>query len=262
MGKDTKISWCHHTFNGWWGCQRVSPECERCYAETFSKRTGHDIWGPTTGRRFFGDKHWNEPRKWNADALASGERRRVFCSSMSDVFEDRRDLDMPRARLWELIEATPALDWLLLTKRPENHDMVPLAWQTGSRRPGNLWFGTTCGVNKSKARIAHLLAAKWPAIRFLSMEPLLEAVTLDPNTLGVSGHLAETFGNPLINWVITGAESGPKHRPMADDWVRALRDQCIEADVPFFFKQRVIGNMKIELPELDGQRWDQVPVPR
>lgn len=181
MGANTSIEWCHRSFSPWWGCQRVSPGCERCFAEAFAKRVGQKVWGPQAPRRFFGDKHWDEPRRWNKLAARLGERRRVFCSSMADVFEDRDDLDEPRARLWKLIEETPALDWLLLTKRPQNHEMVPLAWQTGTRRPANVWFGCTAeDQRRADDRIPHLLAATWPAVRFVSYEPALERVNFSP----------------------------------------------------------------------------------
>jgi hypothetical protein len=137
MGKETGIAWTDATFNPWWGCQRVSPGCEHCYAEAQAKRYGHAVWGPesTTARRFFGDKHWNEPRKWNADARAKFEVRRVFCASMADVFEDNRDLDGWRDRLWDLIEATPSLNWQLLTKRPENiARLIRPAWLVAAAR--------------------------------------------------------------------------------------------------------------------------------
>lgn len=111
MGEQTEISWTDHSFNPWWGCTRVSPGCQHCYAEAFSKRTGNDVWGKDNDRRFFGDKHWAEPIRWNARAEITARRERVFCASMADVFEDRRDLDAPRQRLWELIVATPMLDW-------------------------------------------------------------------------------------------------------------------------------------------------------
>lgn len=119
MAKNSRIEWTTHTFNPWWGCVKVSPACKHCYAESWAKRVGSNVWGIKAERRFFGDKHWSEPVKWNAAAAASGMRARVFCASMADVFEDRRDLDVHRIRLWKLIEATPRLDWLLLTKRPE-----------------------------------------------------------------------------------------------------------------------------------------------
>src|SRR5689334_16021242 len=134
MGAKTKIGWTHHTFNAWWGCHKVSPACKHCYAESFSKRTGHAVWGANAPRRFFGDAHWREPLKWNAAAEKAGERRRVFCGSMMDVFEwhdepTNEQMNAARARLWELIESTPWLDWLLLTKRPENASSVlPDRW--------------------------------------------------------------------------------------------------------------------------------------
>lgn len=96
MGEKSKISWTHNTFNPWWGCQRVSPACEHCYAESFATvRMGLPIWGPKAERRLFTDKHWTEPLKWNKAATKAGERRRVFCASMADVFESRPELVEP-----------------------------------------------------------------------------------------------------------------------------------------------------------------------
>jgi protein gp37 len=109
--------------------KKTGTACAHCYAETFAKRTGWAIgapsgkpqlWGKDSGRRFFSEKHWNEPLKWDSEAAVSARRSRVFCASMSDVFEDREDLVSHRARLFDLIRRTPNLDWLLLTKRPEN----------------------------------------------------------------------------------------------------------------------------------------------
>jgi protein gp37 len=268
MGVSTEISWATSTFNGWWGCQRVSEACRNCYAETFAHRLGLNVWGPekTSERRFFGDKHWNEPRKWNEKAAKSGEPWRVFCSSMADVFEDRRDLDPQRARLWKLIEQTPALTWMLLTKRPENvNTMVPLEWV--AHRMRNVWVGTTAeNQEEADKRGGHLTRIGWAAARFLSCEPLLGPIALHPGWLGCVGHLAETFGNPLINWMIVGGESGAHARPMNPDWARSLRDQAIGADVAFHFKQwgehnadgrRVgkgpAGNL------LDGRTWQEFP---
>src|SRR5271166_5607806 len=139
MGKNSKIEWTDHTFNPWWGCTKVSEACKNCYAEAWSKRVGQKVWGPTANRRFFGEKHWLEPVKWNADTQA-GRRRRVFCASMADVFEDRRELDPWRQKLWDLIEVTPRLDWLLLTKRPE---LVATLARWGDDWPPNVWLGTT-----------------------------------------------------------------------------------------------------------------------
>src|SRR5271165_362130 len=120
MGQNSSIEWTDHTFNPWWGCTKVSPACQNCYAELWAKRMGHQVWGNRTQRRFFTNNHWNEPLIWNHDARNTKRRRRVFCASMADVFERKRELNSWRERLWTLISATPCLDWLLLTKRPEN----------------------------------------------------------------------------------------------------------------------------------------------
>ena len=139
MGKNSSIEWTDHTFNPWWGCVRVSPGCQNCYAETWAKRVGADVWGAGADRRFFGEKHWQEPVKWNRTASESSPRKRVFCASMADVFELRTDLDTARQQLWKLIIETSNLDWLLLTKRPENiRSMAP--WTVW---PDNVWIGTT-----------------------------------------------------------------------------------------------------------------------
>ena len=128
MSADSKIEWTDHTFNIVWGCTKVSPGCKHCYAEGTAVWRGHDVWGPDKPRRLLSDAYWREPLKWNAAAQAAGKTARVFCSSMADVFEDREGLD-ERAKLWPLIEETPWLRWLLLTKRPENvRDTVPASW--------------------------------------------------------------------------------------------------------------------------------------
>lgn len=254
MGENTAIEWCHHTFNPWWGCQRVSPGCEHCYAETFSIRLGKNLWGPRAERRLFGDAHWNEPLKWNRAAAVAGERRRVFCASMADVFEDRRDLDEQRARLWRLIDATPALDWLLLTKRPQNMNrLAPVTWSYVW--PENVWAGCTV-ENQSAAdeRIPHLLATP-AAVRFISAEPLLgpiDLLTVDEDgnysvgwNLRSVKHLTDygtgteydVEATPGIDWVIVGGESGHGARPCALEWMERLVLQLRRAGVAPFVKQ-------------------------
>lgn len=222
MGKNSRIEWTHHTFNPWWGCTKVSAACKHCYAEAWSKRVGQNIWGVKANRRFFGENHWLEPIKWNAQAQDEGIRCRVFCASMADVFEDRRDLDVWRKKLWDLIALTPELDWLLLTKRPEAVDrLVP--WKNDW--PRNVWLGTTVEDQESaEERLSHL--AELPAvIRFISAEPLL-------GPLDVHSWLGST-----IDWVIAGGESGARARPSSPSWFRSLRTQCNAARVPFHFKQ-------------------------
>lgn len=274
MAKDSKIEWTHHTFNPWWGCAKVSPACRYCYAETWAKRVGSQVWGKQSPRRFFTDKHWKEPLRWNEDALVSKERPRVFCASMADVFERRSDLEEPRWRLWKLIEQTSNLDWLLLTKRPQN--VIPMTpW--GAEFPSNVWVGTTVeNQTWAKKRIPFLV--KIPArVRFLSCEPLLSAIDLKP-FFGERGR--------GIDWVIAGGESGPHSRPMNPDWVRGLRNQCEENGIAFHFKQwghwvpeellteqqkRVLvmdgyrlaaAGKKLAGRILDGRTWDQLPATR
>lgn len=236
MGESSKIEWTDHTFNPWWGCVRVSPGCEHCYAETFDKRVGGHHWGPaaTTERRFFGEKHWTEPYKWDAEARKDGVRRKVFCASMADVFEDNPLLEQQRNNLFTLIERTPDLDWLLLTKRPENIvDMMPARWRTADQWQANVWFGTTVESQEyADKRIPELLKVP-AALRFLSCEPLLGPVDLREWWHPIDG-LAVLTGP---QWVITGGESGPGKRFCDPDWMRLLRDQCRAAGVPFFMKQ-------------------------
>jgi protein gp37 len=270
MAKDSRIEWTHHTFNPWWGCVKVSPACANCYAETWAHRLGAKLWGRTAPRRFFTDDHWKHPFRWNAEAKRDGERRRVFCASMADVFEVRAELNSWRARLWPLIEQTQWLDWLLLTKRPKNvARMTP--W--GAHWPENVWLGTTAENQKhADLRIPELL--ELPArIHFISSEPLLGSLSI-----------AKWKG---IDWLIAGGESGHHARPTDPEWVRSLRDECRDSGVAFHFKQW--GHWAPELPHgitprqkvllstgdgvrtlygvgksaagrvLDGRTWDQFP---
>lgn len=238
MGETTAIAWTDHTFNPWWGCTRVSPGCQHCYAEAFAKRTGNDVWG-TSPRRFFGDKHWAEPLKWDRQAAADGRPHLVFCASMADVFEDRPDLMTPRARLFRLIESTPHLIWQLLTKRPQSvGPLTPVEWWQDGGWPPNAWIGTTVeDQQRADERIPKL--AKIPApVRFLSCEPLLGPVNIERWLLTgprITGPADPNLGRTWVDWVICGGESGPGHRPLDLDHARSLRDQCV--DVPFFFKQ-------------------------
>lgn len=229
MSDATAIEWTDATFNPWWGCTKVGPGCDHCYAETLAGRFGTQ-WGVGAKRREFGDKHWNDPVRWNKAAQKAGKRRRVFCASMADVFDNDAPAGV-RERLWALIESTPWLDWQLLTKRIGNvAKMVPPAWMA-SGFPSNIWIGATV-VNQAEAdRDVPKLLQIPAAIRFLSIEPMLGPVDLR----------AVKFGHMMaiskLDWIICGGESGHKARTMHPDWARALRDQCAAAGVPFLFKQ-------------------------
>ncbi len=200
-----------------WGARRSVPPCDHCYAEGWAKRTGQQhLW--TGERRRTTKSKWREPIGWNEEAAAAGVRYKVFCASLADVF-DNQVPDEWRAALWALIAGTPHLDWLLLTKRPQNIErMLPATW--GGGWP-NVWLGTTVENRGEQRRIAHLRSI--PArIHFLCCEPLLEEIAPD-----LSG----------IDWVICGGESGPGARFMVPDWARTLQRLCRDAGASFFMKQ-------------------------
>jgi protein gp37 len=265
------------TFNPWIGCQKVSPGCDHCYAEAMmADRYGRVVWGPHGDRSRTSPQNWNKPRAWDRAAAATGVRAKVFCASLADVFDNHRSvLPVWRSSLWRLIAETPNLDWLLLTKRPQNiarmlpDGLVAPAWGNGWR---NVWLGTTV-ENQAEAdrRIPHLLAV--PAVlRFLSCEPLLGPVDL--TWRGMPGQMDALAGyippdvtdhTPRgLDWIIAGGESGPGARPMHPDWARSLRDQCAAARVPFLFKQWGEWAPDPEMPsemqeseEIAG-RWDGI----
>lgn len=295
MAEDTKIGWCDATFNPWRGCTKVSPGCSHCYAEKHEKRFGDVVWGPGGNRLVTSEANWHKPIRWNRDVrdFKSGPYR-VFCASLCDVFEEwdgfvshssgaplwRMEkpnghdyqwgagfildnpadgrllkLDGVRQRLFELIDATPYLTWLLLTKRPENiarmwpkvtsYKYVPEAGSLNDypmfHRP-NVWLGTSCENQKTACeRVPELLKCKHLAAKlFLSCEPLLGPI-----------HLAEAhrtnvklpnWPNPTrVDWVIAGCESGPERRDSEVVWFKELAEQCRLYGLPFFMKQMEIG---------------------
>lgn len=229
MSKDSQIEWTHHTFNPWWGCTKVSPGCKHCYAETWARRLGQDVWGPNANRRELSNSYWKQPAAWNAAAQRARVRARVFCASMADVFEDRRDLDARRERLWNLIRGTPHLDWLLLTKRPQNVSHLAPWTHTW---PENVWLGATAENQRWLDKRMPWLLATRARVLFLSCEPLLGPLDLSSWIAG-----ARAGQHRVVNWVIGGGESGHHARPMHPEWIASLRDQCREAGISFLFKQ-------------------------
>jgi protein gp37 len=226
------------SFNPWQGCHKVSAACKNCYAEQNANRFNPGHWGLLAPRKMQSEKYWQQPHVWNRYALKKGIRLKVFCNSMSDLFERHVNPDInellneQRSRLFNLTKETPYLDYLFLTKRIDNVlSMVPSDWLTDW--PVNVWQGTTI-ENKQELEIRMPELLKVPAqIRFVSMEPLLEAVDMS-NYLKRKEHWPYTTG---IDWVIAGGDSGDYPRPSHPDWFRSLRDQCEESGVPFFFKQ-------------------------
>ena len=276
MSRNTSIEWCDATFNIAWGCIEYGEDCTNCYARELSKRYGHNVWGPakTTGRRTFGEKHWQEPLEWNDEAKAGGRRRRVFCSSMADVFEDHPTIDQERTeKLWPLIRGTPWLDWLLLTKRTARiASCLPDNWAEGYP---NVWLGASVGNQKTaNERLpAFLRVPAW--VHFVSYGPAIGPVdftrieenetgtpceynTLMPPTL--FDELSWPGREYRIDWVVAEGESGFKARPCDLDWLRKTRDDCARHDVRFLLKQlggvgvtkKAVGGGEYAL--LDGQR--------
>lgn len=279
MAENTKIEWTDHTFNPWIGCTKVGPGCDHCYAENLmDTRMGVAVWGPGNPRVRTKEANWKMPLRWNAQADAfmaqHGRRQRVFCASLADVFDNEVPVQW-RRDLFDLIAATPNLDWLLLTKRIGNAQRLYAEAYLDSARPWpeNVWLGATI-VDQAEAdrdipKLLNVPAAK----RFLSMEPLLGAVNLQSMEIGEGEldalkadtweqeidrwrdtdedwieqfedwygvNLSDGLTGPMhatIDWVIVGGESGPGARPMHPDWARSLRDQCEAAGVPFLFKQ-------------------------
>lgn len=256
MGENSSIQWTHHTFNPWEGCTKVSQGCRNCYAETrnarfhpreegLADRLGvirGKHWGVDAPRLMRSEAYWRQPLAWARAAEEAGARARVFCASLADVFEDRPDLVVPRARLMRLIEETPQLDWLLLTKRPGK--MVPMTIERWwPNWPVNVWAGTTVESQDNTDRIAALLEV--PArVRFLSCEPLLGPLNLRSINGGRLDALTGAWngGQPRahdrgVDLVIVGGESGPGARPYDVDWVRGIIAQCKHAKVACFHKQ-------------------------
>jgi len=254
MGEKSGIAWTNDTFNPWWGCVRVSPGCEHCYAEQLATvRRKLPVWGVDAPRKPMSEAYWRGPLKWNREALEAGVRRRVFCASMADVFEivpernvhARMVQSTARARLWGLIALTPMLDWLLLTKRPENvAELAP--WRSGliadkPEWPSNVWLGTTAEDQKRADERLPILLSIPAAIRFVSHEPALERVDFWAFLKGAvrDASLAELRSPtmPGIDWIITGGESGSKARPYDLAWARSVVEQCRAAGIAPFVKQ-------------------------
>lgn len=250
MGQNSHISWTTHTFNSIHGCTKVSLGCKNCYAETLSKRFGKDIWGPTAARLPMSVKYWHQLILWDAAARKAGRRDRVFCNSMSDLFEGPETCQNAasyqvvadgRRRLLRSIPYLPNLTFLLLTKRTENIlPMVADVWQ--SDWPQNAWIGTSVEDQENTDRRVALLRAVPAPIHFLSVEPMLGQVTLPPDFLALGSSA----------WVIAGGESGHQSRPGHADWYRRLRDQAVAGGVPFHFKQHGNWLHDSQLDNLDS----------
>lgn len=230
--ENSAIEWTHHTFNPWIGCTKVSAGCANCYAETLmDTRYGRVKWGKGHPRQRTSVTYWKHPRKWNMEPT----RRRVFCASLADVF-DEEVADEWRDDLFSLIYDCQNIDWLVLTKRPKK----ALDYLLGTSGAGanhfestfkNVWLGVSV-ENQEQAQKRIPILMQIPAkVRFLSVEPQLGPVDL----AAVDALASQPW--PALHWVICGGESGKGKRLFNEDWARLLRDQCSQSGIAFFMKQ-------------------------
>lgn len=223
--KNSKIEWCEHTFNPWIGCTKVSPACDNCYAEALMDNRLHVAsWGAGRPRVRTSARNWSAPRRWNAEAEVSGTRPFVFCSSLADVFDNEVETGW-RAELFQLIENTPQLVWLLLTKRVGNVPTM-LAELDRGQFPANAALGATMAsqseYDRDNAKLFWAKSELKPLFTFGSFEPLLGPVYLDSHA---------------PDWIIVGGESGPNARPMHPGWPISIMGQCKDMGRTFMFKQ-------------------------
>jgi protein gp37 len=226
MAAFSKIEWTDHTFNPWIGCTNVSPGCDHCYAEAQNAFRGWTEWGPRGARRKTSQANWKKPLRWEAEAPGFlqrfGRRQRVFCASLADWLDNKVPRDW-RTELLDLIEATPSLDWLLLTKRPQNAPkLVPAEW---FGRP-NVWLGITAEDAIHYRQRWPLLAQLPAVVRFISYEPAIGP--LGPVDIGT---------HHIPDWIITGGESGPRARVMHPSWAREVIADCRRLNIAPFHKQ-------------------------
>ncbi|MEL6350082.1 MAG: phage Gp37/Gp68 family protein [Myxococcota bacterium] len=237
MSTNSRIEWTEATWNPVTGCTKISPGCRFCYAEVMAKRL-LAMRQPRYKNGFkvtLQDDLLELPLKWKRPKV-------IFVNSMSDLFHQ----DVPASYIRQVFETMQRAEqhtFQVLTKRSERlRELAPaLPW------PGNVWIGVSVEDQRRMNRIADLCAVRQAAVRFLSCEPLLEALPSIP-LLG-------------MDWVIVGGESGRKPRPMQAEWVRDIRDQCQRAGVPFFFKQWGGTNKKKAGRLLDERTWDEMPPP-
>lgn len=229
MGEITAIEWTDHTFNPWIGCTKVSPACDGCYAENLmANRYGRVRWGAGEDRLRTAPANWRKPVAWNTVAAAKPESTYVFCASLADVFDNEVDPRW-RADLFDLINATPALTWLLLTKRIGN--VLKMTSVEGGCRPlpPNAAIGATMAnleeYDRDRMKLWQVKQRRSPVFTFGSFEPLLGPIIMDKHA---------------PDWVIVGGETDQgSHKARTADpaWFRSMRDQSRDLNRRFFMKQ-------------------------
>ena len=238
MADRTSIEWTNATWNPVTGCTKISAGCDNCYAERFAERfrgvRGHPFeWGFDLTLR---PARLDQPLAWTQPKM-------IFVNSMSDLFHK----NVPTAFVEHIFETMDRADWhvfQILTKRSSRMKSYVNARYQGGVAPPHIWLGTSIEDGTKLSRVHHVRDTM-ATIRFLSIEPLIGPI----GQLDLSG----------VHWVIAGGESGPGARPMDIEWVREVRDQCLEARVAFFFKQWGGFRPKSGGRVLDGEEWNQFP---
>lgn len=273
MAENTNIEWADGSWSPWEGCEKVSPGCKFCYAEQRDKQYHAGAhWGTIGVRKMMSESYWQKPLAWNRKAAAEGKKLRIF-ASLCDPFENRPEMIHPRHRFNLLIEATPHLTWLLLTKRPENvADSVPVKWLFSRDWPSNVRLGVSV-ENQEWADKRREAFAALPGSKFVCYEPALGPV--------------DWTGWEFVDQFISGGESGKDKgiRPSHPDWHRATRDWCKANGKAYFFKQwgefgprivnpPVMTEEGMQFPDkeimtrfgkkaagrlLDGREWSEIP---
>jgi len=229
VAETTGISWTDATFNPWWGCTKVSPGCDHCYAEAFDKRVGGAHWGKGESRRIMSDHYWNDPLRWDKKAAKESVKRKVFCGSMCDIMDDEAP-EGQRERLWTLIDQTPNLIWQLLTKRPQRYER----YLPKDFKHNNVWYGATAENQEFydiRYPIICEVSIQRGGVNWISYEPALGPVSI------VQSPLSGFYYNVPPDWIIFGGESGHARRPMKLEWLINLRAECKAVGTKLFVKQ-------------------------
>lgn len=238
MAQNTAIEWTNATWNPVTGCTKISAGCDNCYAERFSERF-RGVKGHPFEKGFdltLKPERIEQPLSWKKPKM-------VFVNSMSDLFHK----EVPTEYIKRVFDTMEKADWHIfqvLTKRSSLMQKFVNARYKNGKAPEHIWLGTSVEESSKNSRIVHMQKMN-ASVRFLSIEPLIGP----PGKLDLKG----------IHWVIVGGESGPRCRPMEEEWVRAVRDQCLKQKVPFFFKQWGGLRPKSGGRELDGKEWSQFP---
>jgi protein gp37 len=267
--ENSSIAWTHNTQNFWVGCDKIAPECAKCYIGRILEQQGREPWG-----QLYRTKTWRQPFRWQQEAALAGVCRRVFTNSLSDFFH--AGSDAWREEAWDLIRKTPNLIWLILTKRPELiASRLPKDWGEGWP---NVWLGTSVGCNQTLNKMDSLrkIAVHPKAVRFVSCEPLLEDISVNIDLDGFgwvivggeSGVGQEYLWNPKQNWREEFSTGG--RRTMMLDWAKNLLSCAQAKNIPYFFKQvtsarpgvgeDALGRKYQEFPPPPHGKWAETPV--